>query len=110
MSVDYNAKVYYGYEVNYNEVVKLPEHEKNYLEDNDLIHSFNNYDELTWLIIGFQVDWASAGDYVNMRSMLHNFNRPYIQKQRNELDNFFKLTFKDRTLDKPDFYFGCEIS
>lgn len=56
MSVDYNAKVYYGYEVHYNEVVKLPEHEKNYLEDNDLIHSFNNYDEPTWLIIGFQVD------------------------------------------------------
>lgn len=110
MSVDYNAKVYYGYEVHYDEVIKLSEHEKNYLEDNNLIHIFNNYDEPTWLVIGFQLDWATAGDFGSFRDMLHNFNRPYVQKQRNELDNFFKLTFKDRADNKPDFYFGCEIS
>lgn len=110
MSIDYNAKVYYGYEVHYDEVVKLPEHEKNYLEDNDLIHTLNNYDEPTWFVIGFQVDYFPAGDFSSFRDILHNFNRPYIQKQRNELDNFFKLTFKDHADNKPDFYFGYEIS
>lgn len=110
MSVDYNAKVYYGYEVHYDEVVKLPEYEKNYLEDNGLIHILNNYDEPTWLVIGFQVDYFPAGDFSSFRDILHNFNRPYIQNQRNELDNFFKLAFKDRADNKPDFYFGYEIS
>lgn len=110
MSVDFNAKAYYGYEVHYDEVAKLPEHQKNYLEDNDLIHIFNNYDEPTWLVIGFQVDYAPAGDYFGMRDMFHNFNRPHYQKQRVELDNFFKLTFPDRADDKSDLFFGCEIS
>lgn len=110
MSVDYNAKVYYGYEVHYDDIMKLQEHEKNYLEDNDLVHTFNNYEEPTWCVVGFEMDYSLAGDFIGMRAMLHNFNRPYIQKRRNEFDNFFKLAFSDRVDDKPDFYFGCEVS
>lgn len=110
MSVDYTAKVYYGYEVHYDDIMKLQEHEKNYLEDNDLIHTFNDYEELTWCVVGFQVDFSPVGDFMGMRDTLHNFNRPFNQMKRNELDNFFKLAFPDRADDKPDFYFGCEIS
>lgn len=110
MSVDYTAKVYYGYEVHYDDIMKLQKYEKNYLEDNDLVHTFNDYEEPTWCVIGFQVDFSPIGDFMGMRDTLHNFNRPFNQTKRNELDNFFKLAFKDRADDKPDFYFGCEIS
>lgn len=110
MSVDYTAKVYYGYEVHYDDIMKLQEHEKNYLEDNDLVHSFNGYEEPTQCVVGFQIDWASAGDYDSFRNLAKLFNISRNQEQRNELDNFFKLAFKDRADDKPDFYFGCEIS
>lgn len=110
MSVDYMTKIYYGYEVHYDEIRTLSETTKNYLEDNDLIHSFNAYEEPSWCVIGFYVDWATAGDYDSFRNLTKLFNTPRNQERRNELDNFFKLAFKDRVDDKPDFYFGCEVS
>ena len=110
MSVNYMTKVYYGYEVHYDEIMKLQEHELNYLENNDLIHTFYAYEEPSWCVIGFEIDWTTAGDYDSFRNLAKLFNTLRNQERRNELDNFFKLAFPDRADNKPDFYFGCEVS
>lgn len=108
---DYEQKVFYGYEVDYDDVQNLPPNILNPLQERNWIKRFNYFDESYWVIIGFTLKRMNTGSYSTFDQTIDLLNEPRYQCSAEKLEDIMRIAFpKYQRNAKPRFFYGCEVS
>lgn len=108
---DYEQKVFYGYEVDYDDVQNLPPNILNPLQERNWIKRFNYFDESYWVIIGFTLKRMNTGSYSTFDQTIDLLNEPRYQRSAEKLEDIMRIAFpKYQRNAKPRFFYGCEVS
>lgn len=108
---DYEQKVFYGYEVDYDDVQNLPPNILNPLQEQNWIKRFNYFDEPYWVIIGFTLKRMNTGSYSTFDQTIDLLNEPRYQRSAEKLEDIMRIAFpKYQRNAKPRFFYGCEVS
>lgn len=108
---DYEQKVFYGYEVDYDDVQNLPPNILSPLQEQNWIKRFNYFDESYWVIIGFTLKRMNTGSYSTFDQTIDLLNEPRYQRSAEKLEDIMRIAFpKYQRNAKPRFFYGCEVS
>lgn len=108
---DYEQKVFYGYEVDYDDVQNLPPNILSSLQEQNWIKRFNYFDESYWVIIGFTLKRMNTGSYSTFDQTIDLLNEPRYQRSAEKLEDIMRIAFpKYQRNAKPRFFYGCEVS
>lgn len=108
---DYEQKVFYGYEVDYDDVQNLPPDILNALQERNWIKRFNYFNEPYWVIIGFTIYSMNTGNYSTFDRTIDLLNEPRYQHSAEKLEDIMRIAFpKYQRNAKPRFFYGCEVS
>jgi len=108
---DYEQKVFYGYEVNYDDVQNLSPDMLDMLEERNWVKRFNYLDEPYWVIIGFTLKRMNPGDYSTFNQTVDLLNDPRYQRSAEKLEDIMRIAFPKYLRNaRPRFFYGCEIS